>query len=104
MAEKSVPVTIEVQDKEYRIACPPGEEEGLISTARYVDKQMQDIRSAGKVIGSDRIAVMTALNIAHELLQCKAKESEYTDGSSARVKVMQERIQNALNGLKQMEL
>ena len=103
MAEKSVPVTIEIQDKEYRIACPPGEEEGLIATARYVNKQMQEVRAAGKVIGSDRIAVMAALNIAHELLQCKSKESEYTDTSSARVKAMQERIQNALNGLKQME-
>lgn len=104
MAEKSVPVTIEIQEKEFRIACPAGEEEALVSTARYVDQKMQEVRSAGKVIGSDRIAVMAALNIAHELLQHKSKESEYNDGSILRVKAMQERIQNALNGLKQMEL
>jgi len=104
MAEKSVPVTVEIQDKEFRIACPAGEEEALISTARYVDQKMQEVRSAGKVIGSDRIAVMAALNIAHELLQHRSKESEYNGNSILKVKAMQERIQNALNGLKQMEL
>ncbi len=104
MSGKSVPVTIEIQDKEYRIACPAGEEEGLISTARYVDEEMQKIRNSGKVIGSDRIAVMAALNIAHELLQCKNQESGYNDSSDARIKAMQERIQSSLNGLKQMEL
>ena len=104
MAEKSVPVTVEIQDKEFRIACPAGEEEALISTARYVDQKMQEVRSAGKVIGSDRIAVMAALNIAHELLQHRSKESEYNGNSILKVKAMQERIQNALNSLKQMEL
>ncbi len=103
MARKSVPVTVEIQDKEYRIGCPKGEEEALISTARYVDQKMQEVRSAGKVIGSDRIAVMAALNIAHELIQ-QSKESEYDDGSILKVRAMQERIKNALNGLKQMEL
>ncbi len=103
MAGKSVPVTVEIQDKEYRIGCPKGEEEALISTARYVDQKMQEVRSAGKVIGNDRIAVMAALNIAHELIQ-QSKESEYDDGSILKVRAMQERIQNALNGLKQMEL
>ena len=104
MANKSVPVTVEIQDKEYRIGCPRGEEEALISTARYVDQKMQEVRAAGKVIGNDRIAVMAALNIAHELIQQQSKESEYNDGSILKVKAMQERIQHALNSLKQMEL
>ncbi|MCF6217588.1 MAG: cell division protein ZapA [Gammaproteobacteria bacterium] len=103
MSGKSVPVTVKIQDKEYRIGCPKGEEEALISTARYVDQKMQEVRSAGKVIGNDRIAVMAALNIAHELIQ-QSKESEYNDGSILKVRAMQERIQNALNSLKQMEL
>ncbi len=104
MINKPVPVTIEIQEKEYRIACPAGDEKALIATARYVDQKMQEVRTAGKVIGSDRIAVMAALNIAHELLQQQDKESAYNDGSVLKIRTMQERIQNTLNGLKQLEL
>lgn len=62
------PVKVYILDKEYLVACPPDQKEGLLRSARYLDKRMQEIRASGKVIGLDRIAVMAALNIAHELL------------------------------------
>ncbi|WP_324732338.1 cell division protein ZapA [Pseudomonas paeninsulae] len=61
-------VTVHILDKEYCIACPPGEHANLESAARYLDGKMREIRSSGKVIGADRIAVMAALNITHDLL------------------------------------
>ena len=61
-------VTVHILDKEYSIICPPQERSNLVSAARYLDGKMREIRSSGKVIGADRIAVMAALNITHDLL------------------------------------
>ncbi|KNC14742.1 MULTISPECIES: cell division protein ZapA [Pseudomonas] len=61
-------VTVQILDKEYSIICPPQERSNLVNAARYLDGKMREIRSSGKVIGADRIAVMAALNITHDLL------------------------------------
>ena len=61
-------VTVQILDKEYSIICPQEERSNLVSAARYLDGKMREIRSSGKVIGADRIAVMAALNITHDLL------------------------------------
>ncbi|MBZ2189155.1 cell division protein ZapA [Alcanivorax sp. JB21] len=61
-------VVVHLLDKEYRVACPAGERDNLLRAARYLDKQMREVRDAN-VIGLERIAVMTAINLAHELLQ-----------------------------------
>jgi cell division protein ZapA len=63
-----VPVAVKIFDKEYTVACPEGQEPALILSAKRVDQEMRHIREHGKVLGTDRIAVMVALNLAHELL------------------------------------
>jgi cell division protein ZapA len=64
-------VTVHILDKEYCIACPADERGNLEDAARYLDGKMREIRASGKVIGADRIAVMAALNISHDLLHKK---------------------------------
>lgn len=88
---------VRILDKEYRVACERGEEEALRSSARYLDQKMREIRTRGKVIGSDRIAVMAALNIAHELLEQKGHENSGSQAISRRLQTMQEKIDIALN-------
>jgi len=61
-------VSIHILDKEYLVACPEDERQDLLASADYLDKKMREIRDSGKVVGQDRLAVMAALNIAHELL------------------------------------
>jgi cell division protein ZapA len=61
-------LTVTILDREYRLACTPDERESLLRCASFVDGKMQSIRANGKVMGADRIAVMAALQIAHELL------------------------------------
>ena len=61
-------VTVQILDKDYLIACPPHQRANLEGAARYLDGKMREIRGSGKVIGAERIAVMAALNIAHEHL------------------------------------
>lgn len=65
------PVSVTVLDKEFRIACPPQEKDALIRAARHLDGKMREIRHTGKVIGNDRVAVMAAINLTHELLQLR---------------------------------
>lgn len=65
-------LTVQILDKEYCINCPDDERANLESAARYLDGKMREIRSSGKVIGADRVAVMAALNITHDLLHRKA--------------------------------
>ena len=62
---------INVMGREFRVACPEGEQKGLLDAVDYLNKKMGEIRDNGKVIGLERIAIMAALNIAHELLATK---------------------------------
>ena len=62
---------INVMGREFRVACPENEQKGLLEAVAYLNKKMGEIRDNGKVIGLERIAIMAALNIAHELLATK---------------------------------
>ena len=66
---KSLQVTI--MGREFRVACPEEEQAGLLEAVDYLNRKMLEIRDAGKVIGLERIAIMAALNIAHEFLSVK---------------------------------
>ncbi len=97
MATKDIlQVPVRILDKEYTIACPAEERDGLLESARILNDKMRDIRSSGKVIGSERIAVLAALNITHELLQQRQQGSGYTGDTARRLRRLQERIEGAL--------
>lgn len=68
-------VFVKILDKEYQVACPREERQALQQSAHLLDERMKAIRSTGAVIGLERIAVMAALNLSHELLQAKAPQT-----------------------------
>jgi len=65
-------VFVKILDKEYQVACPREERQALIESAQLLDERMRAIRGSGAVIGLERMAVMAALNLSHELLQAKS--------------------------------
>ena len=87
-----IPVSVHILDKEYQVACDEDERDGLLHAADFVNQRMKEIRDRGNVIGTDRIAVVTALNVAHELLQLKALESAVNE----RVRELQDNLTAAL--------
>ena len=93
MNTDSVPVTVKILDKEYRIACPKDEKEELLVSVEYLKQRMSEIRNSGKVVGADRIAVLAALNIAHELLSIQYKN----DGLRGRMRVLNERVASVID-------
>ena len=104
MSKVNEPVAVNILGKEYRIACEPGTENELISAARFLDTRMREVRGSGKVIGTDRIAVMVALNLAHELLTEKSAQDSAASSANKRIRSLRERIEIALNDSTQLEL
>ncbi|WP_455196895.1 cell division protein ZapA [Kaarinaea lacus] len=99
-----VPVTIRILDKEYQIACSEEERHSLLDSARYLDERMKEIRNTGKVIGSERVAVMAALNITHDLLQSRMQAQNNVAVDGTKLKNLQEKVETALTRCKQLEL
>jgi cell division protein ZapA len=64
-------VTVRILDKEYQVACPSEERQALLDSAHLLNERMKTIRGTGSIVGLERIAVMAALNLSHELLQAK---------------------------------
>ncbi|HCI13944.1 MAG TPA: cell division protein ZapA [Gallionellaceae bacterium] len=62
---------VKILDRELRVACPEDERGELLDAVAYLDKKMREIRDTGKVASVERIALMAALNITHELLTTK---------------------------------
>ena len=88
MAEDNKTLTVSIAGKDYQVACPAGEEDSLREAAQYLHNLMESIRSSGRVVGLDRVAVMAALNISNELLQSKQQhDAEQAKVSSQLVAV-----------------
>lgn len=85
------PVKIYILDREFMIACPTEERESLLQSAAMLNQKMQEIRDKGKVVGMDRIAVLAALNLAHELLRLQ-QDAGGLDAIRDRLAALNERL------------
>lgn len=86
-------IDVKILDRDYRLAVPPEEKARLIDAVRVVDEKMRAIRDAGRVAGVDRIAVMAALQLAHELLGAAAvADSASAADASRRIRRMTEEL------------
>jgi len=105
MTDKSADgITIHILDKEYMISCTEDERHDLQRSADYLDTKMREIRDSGKIIGSDRIAVMAALNISHELLTQDGSTTQTDSSVGTRIRSIQEKIDDALYRSRQLEI
>jgi cell division protein ZapA len=104
VSSDTLPVTVHILDKEYRISCPAEERESLLESAAFLDSQMREIRQSGRVIGTERIAVMAALNISNDLLAIQKTKDDGNQTISRRIQSLQEKIEIALNTTNQLEL
>jgi len=97
-------VSVRIMEKEYVVACPYEERSALLDAAEFLNGRMREIRDSGKVVGHDRIAVMAALNLAHEFLKGRDRESKLDSGVGHRVRALRERVESALEKGQQLEL
>jgi cell division protein ZapA len=97
-AEKGA-VTISLLGREFRVGCPEGEEKQLLASVDYLNKKLKEVRDTGKVVGNERIAIMAALNIAHEHMSNSGKGTGAGADNPAikrRILAMQETLDTAL--------
>jgi len=104
MSQEVDTVSISILGREYQISCPPDEEEALRKSAKYLDKQMESVKNRGSTLAFEKVAVMAALNICHELLQKSQQVVVSESDSLDRIKALQDKIEAALQSSRQIEI
>lgn len=104
MSEVLSTVKVSILGKEYQVSCPAEEVDALTKAARFLDKQMADIRASGKVVGLDRVAVMAALNITNNYLSSQNALTQTKDLVGQRIASLSKKVGNALAQHKQLDL
>jgi cell division protein ZapA len=93
-------ITISLMGREFRVGCPEGEEKQLLASVDYLNRKLKEVRDTNKVVGNERIAIMAALNIAHEFMSNNGKAGAGSfDGTAfkRRILAMQETLDSALD-------
>jgi cell division protein ZapA len=96
MKETADGVTVTILGKEFRVACPANERGALVEAADYLEHKLRDIQASGKVIGSERTAIITALNITHELLELR-RSGGLSGDAMQKVRLLRNKIDAALH-------
>ena len=91
----SEPVAISILDREVLIACTPEEKANLLEAARYLDAKMRDMRSSARSATLDRIAILAALNISHELLDVRRRESTDAAQLAEKLQALNAKLERA---------
>lgn len=97
-------VTVSILGREYQISCPPEEEEALRKSARYLTSQMEDVKGRGSSLPYEKIAVLAALTITHDLLK-RSKDANVSEVDAQReIKVLEKKIDAVLLSARQIEM
>ena len=91
----SKPIDVMIMGREFTVSCTDEERQGLLDAVNYLDKKMRDIRDSGKIVGLERIAIMAALNLSHEVLNTKTGDVDIGD-YKRRINAMQSLIDEAI--------
>jgi len=95
---------VSILDRDYGVACPAEEVDELKASARMLDERMREIRKSGKIVGVERIAVMAALNIAHELLKARNELNNYDRITEKHLARLNDKIERAIASARQLDL
>jgi len=96
MADPAKTIEVSILGRSYRVACEEGERDALLQAVAYLDGKMSEIKKSGKVNGADRIAVMAALNIAHEFLTTKLGSGFDIGQAKRRISSIEAKLDEAL--------
>ncbi len=101
--DKTVNTTIEILGKKYPIRCLENEVSSLQQAAIFLNQQMKEVQDSGKAINVERIAIITALNIAFRFLQADAQKNTFSSQINQRIAQIQGKLESVLGGHSQAE-
>ena len=104
MSDRNVRVSVRILEKEYQVACLPEERSELLDSAEFLNAKMREIRDGGNIVGLDRIAVVAALNLSHELLKLRNRGDATQSDVGRKVRQMRERVETVLSKGQQLDL
>jgi cell division protein ZapA len=104
MSEQSTSVQVKILDKEYQVNCPLSDQEALMKSARYLDENMRKIKGRGNIHGLEKIAVMAALNITHDMLKKNRLINETRHVTAQQIKTLEDKVDAALLKSRQLEI
>ncbi len=91
------PVNIRVLDREYTIGVEADGRDSLMAAARLLDNKMREVRGANRMAAVDRIAVLAALNLAHELQQLRDSGGQHDRELSHTLAELQRKLDGCLD-------
>lgn len=92
----AIAVTVKILGKDYRVSCQDHEKDELVASAKILDEKMREVKNSGKIVGTERTAVMAALNLSHELLQYKLADRDRNQTLRNRLHGLQQKIESAM--------
>ena len=96
MSTEIKPITVVILDKEYVVGCRPDEQKELLESVQFLNQKMGEQKEDGKILGAERIAVMAALNIAHEHLELQRNRERLAEDVGSGIARLHEKITSAL--------
>ena len=97
-------VKVKILDREYQVNCPLSDQEALMKSARYLDENMRKIKGRGNIHGVEKIAVMAALNITHDMLKKNRLINETRHVTAQQLKALEDKVDLALDKSRQLEM
>jgi cell division protein ZapA len=95
----SEPVNVKILDREFTVGCEPDEREKLMAAAHFLDARMREVRGSNRMAALDRVAVLTALNLAAELLQGKQADGSQDQAISRTLGEMNRKLDGLFDSL-----
>jgi len=96
MSDKPVSTSVDILGKPYTIKCPESQLESLQKAAAYLDAKMKEVQESGKAINLERIAIITALNMAYDFLQINHQKEGVLDKINQRIVQLQNKIEDVI--------
>lgn len=97
MSSQSAPISVSILDRDYQFTCQPEEREALKAAAALLDERMREIKKqSGNLMALERIAVMTALNLADELLKLQSLDQARREQVDRRIRYLADELEGAL--------
>ncbi|MFO1507029.1 MAG: cell division protein ZapA [Lysobacterales bacterium] len=92
------PVAVRILDREYLVACTPEERAGLVAAASFLDAKMRELRAGARSATVDRIAVLAALTISHELLELRQRDSTDSEWLARHLQALDTKLERGVPG------
>jgi len=93
----SEPVNVSVLDREYTVGVEPDGKDSLIAAAKLLDNKMREIRGSNRMAAVDRVAVLAALNLAHELQQLRHDNEQRDRELTRTLAALQRKLDGVLD-------